>query len=80
MDELKENEITLHVYKDNEKVLGRSDRQRRLIHFEYLCNCNFFGIILMSVIFYVKNRYISSMYISSIFPFNKLQIKPLQYN
>ena len=56
MDELKENEITLHVYKDNEKVLGRSDRQRRLIHFEYLCNCNFFGIILMSVIFYVKNR------------------------
>ena len=56
MDELKENEITLHVYKDDEKVLGRSDRQRRLIHFEYLCNCNFFGIILMSVIFYVKNR------------------------
>ena len=55
MDELKENEITLHVYKDDEKVLGRSDRQRRLIRFEYLCNCNFFRIILMSVIFYVKN-------------------------
>ena len=56
MDELKENEITLHVYKDDEKVLGRSDRQRRLIRFEYFCDCNFFGIILMYVILYVKNR------------------------
>ena len=41
MNELKENEITLHVYKDDQKVLGRSDRQRRLIRFEHLCNCNF---------------------------------------